>query len=153
MFKLLLLVSLAIMAYGSHYHGHHYGHHHHHSVHLPVHSSHHVKYYHVHGHHQIHPIHVEVEAHAVPIHMTFKSKSSHLSIDQHHENTGGSHKISHSEDEPHYLKHYVKKPIYQEVHEIITPYRKITQKIEPVHEEIETLVAKKFPLFIKLLKF
>lgn len=51
--------------------------------------------------------------------------------------------FSNGSDEPHYLKHYVKKPIYQEVHEIITPYRKITQKIEPVHEEIETLVAKK----------
>ena len=46
-------------------------------------------------------------------------------------------------DEPHVLKHTVKKPVYQEVNEIITPYRRITQEIKPVQEEIETLVARK----------
>ena len=36
----------------------------------------------------------------------------------------------------------MKKPIIQEVHEVITPFRKITQEIQPVQEEIQTIVAR-----------
>ena len=36
----------------------------------------------------------------------------------------------------------MKKPIYQEVREVISPYRKITQEIKPVQEEIMTIVAR-----------
>ncbi|OTF82081.1 hypothetical protein BLA29_014808, partial [Euroglyphus maynei] len=50
---------------------------------------------------------------------------------------------SHSQDEPHVLKHTVKKPVYQEVHEVILPRRQITQEIKPVLEDIQTLVARK----------
>lgn len=45
-------------------------------------------------------------------------------------------------DEPHVLKHLVTKPIYQEVQEIISPHRRIVQKVEPVKEEIQTIVAR-----------
>ena len=45
-------------------------------------------------------------------------------------------------DEPHVLKHTVKKPVYQEVNEIITPYRKITQEVKPVQEDIQTIIAR-----------
>ena len=40
------------------------------------------------------------------------------------------------------LKHSVTKPIIQEVREIITPFRKITQEIQPVQEEILTIVSR-----------
>ena len=85
-------------------------------------------------------------------------------VDQHHSGSKhGTNKISHSKgsstliykcqfqlainfiiiDEPHYLTHHVDKPVYQNIYETIRPYRKIIQKIEPVNEEIETIVAKK----------
>ncbi|KAF7492489.1 hypothetical protein SSS_03020 [Sarcoptes scabiei] len=47
-----------------------------------------------------------------------------------------------SEDQPHHLIHRVSKPIIQEVFEIIRPYRKITQEVVPVQEEIQTVVAR-----------
>jgi len=39
------------------------------------------------------------------------------------------------------MKHTVTKPIFQEVREVITPYRKITQEVQPVQEEIRTIVG------------
>ena len=101
--------------------------------------------------------------------MNFRSKSSYLKLNQQHEGQKGSYQESYSQgmcifcllnnliirrmltekcpffstDEPHYLKHTVKKPVYQEVNEVITPYRKIRQEIRPVQEEIETMVARK----------
>ena len=49
---------------------------------------------------------------------------------------------SQSEDEPHILKHLVFKPVLQQIHEVITPRRLITQEIKPVFEDIQTLVAR-----------
>lgn len=46
-----------------------------------------------------------------------------------------------SEDEPQILKHQVMKPIIQEVHEIITPYRRIVKEMKPVMESIDTIVS------------
>jgi len=65
-----------------------------------------------------------------------------LNVQQYHQGAQGSNQETQSEDEPHYLKHTVKKPIYQEVREVISPYRKITQEIKPVQEEIQTIVAR-----------
>ncbi|OTF74925.1 hypothetical protein BLA29_010883, partial [Euroglyphus maynei] len=79
---------------------------------------------------------------SVPVNLLFKSASSSLNIQQAHEGAGGSVQESQSEDEPHILKHSVTKPIIQEVHEVITPQRKITQEIQPVVEEILTIVSK-----------
>ncbi|KAH9393307.1 hypothetical protein TYRP_021997 [Tyrophagus putrescentiae] len=88
----------------------------------------------------IHPATVEVGAGQIPITILFKSASSNLNIRQVHDGAQGSTQESESEDEPHVLKHQVTKPIIQEVREIITPSRKI--EIQPVQEEILTLVAK-----------
>lgn len=55
-----------------------------------------------------------------------------MHVDQQHYGAKGGYKESHSQDEPHYLKHTVTKPIYQEVKEVISPYRKVTQVVEPV---------------------
>lgn len=83
-----------------------------------------------------------VGAQAIPVNMIFRSASSNLNVQQMHEGAAGSQQESQSEDEPHYLKHTVKKPILQEVYEVITPYRKITQEIKPVQEDIQTIIAR-----------
>ncbi|KAH7644220.1 dfp2-like protein 12 [Dermatophagoides farinae] len=85
---------------------------------------------------------VEVGARSIPINIIFRSASSSLNVLQRHQGAGGDTQESHSEDEPHVLRHTVKKPIYQIVNEIITPYRKISQEVHPVQEEIKTVVAK-----------
>lgn len=59
-----------------------------------------------------------------------------------HQGAVGTNQETSSEDEPHILRHSVKKPIYQEIREIISPYRKIFQRIEPVQQEIKTIVAR-----------
>ncbi|KAH9493662.1 hypothetical protein DERF_014401, partial [Dermatophagoides farinae] len=110
---------------------------------LAVRSYHNIRSYDVPSYGYSKPVYVDVDANAVPIYMNFRSKSSYLHVNQQHEGQKGSYQESYSQDEPHVLKHTVKKPVYQEVNEIITPYRRITQEIKPVQEEIETLVARK----------
>jgi len=88
------------------------------------------------------PTTIEVGANSVPLNIVFRSASSALNIQQQHEPAQGSTQETSSEDEPHRLVHSVKKPIIQEVREIITPMRKITQEIQPVKEEILTIVSR-----------
>ena len=66
-------------------------------------------------------------ANAVPVNLLFRSASSNLNIQQAHDGAGGSVQESQSEDEPHILRHSVTKPIIQEVHEVITPQRRVSQ--------------------------
>lgn len=86
---------------------------------------------------------VEVGAKSIPINVIFRSASSSLNVLQHHQGANGDTQQSSSEDEPHRLLHTVTKPIIQEIHEIISPFRKITQEVHPVKEEIQTIVARK----------
>lgn len=88
------------------------------------------------------PATIEVGAQSIPLMILFRSSSSTLNIQQAHDGAQGSTQESSSEDEPHRLVHSVTKPIIQEVHEVITPFRKITQEIQPVQEEIQTIVAR-----------
>ncbi|OTF81328.1 DFP2-like protein [Euroglyphus maynei] len=91
----------------------------------------------------IEPQVIEVEGGALPLEIHFKSSSSRIRVHQTHEAAGaGEVEQTSSEEEPHRLIHEVKKPIIQEVREIITPYRKVVQEIQPVMEEIHTIVAK-----------
>ena len=90
----------------------------------------------------VNPTTIEVGANSVPLNILFRSASSNLNIQQAHDGAQGSVQESQSEDEPHRLVHSVTKPIIQEVHEVITPFRKITQEIQPVQEEILTVVAR-----------
>ena len=86
---------------------------------------------------------IEVEGGALPLEIHFKSASSRIRVHQSHQ-AGGAGEVEQtsSEEEPHRLVHEVKKPIIQEVREIITPYRRVIQEIQPVQEEIHTIVAK-----------
>ena len=105
-------------------------------------SHHNIHYYDVPSTGHVHPTTVEVGASSVPLNILFRSASSNLNVQQYHEGARGTNQKTQSEDEAHVLKHTVKKPIYQEVREVISPYRKITQEIKPVQEEIETIVAR-----------
>ncbi|KPM04088.1 DFP2-like protein 11 [Sarcoptes scabiei] len=85
---------------------------------------------------------IMVGARSVPLNILFQSRSSQLHIQNEHEPAQGSVQETSSEDQPHHLIHRVSKPIIQEVFEIIRPYRKITQEVVPVQEEIQTVVAR-----------
>lgn len=72
----------------------------------------------------------------------FNSASSKLNLfHEHQPSKVPALKESFSEDKPHILKHAVRRPIYQEVRELIFPTRKIIQQINPVIESIRTIVA------------
>ena len=90
----------------------------------------------------VEPTTIEVGAGQIPLNILFRSASSNLNIAQVHDGAQGSVQESSSDDEPHLLKHSVTKPIIQEVREVITPTRKIVQEIQPVQEEILTIVAR-----------
>jgi ribosomal protein S25 len=109
---------------------------------LAVQTSHQVQYADVPSGGQINPISVEIDANPIPINMLFRSASSQLNVQQAHQGAAGSAQESSSEDEAHILRHSVTKPVLQEVREVITPFRRITQEIQPVREEINTIVAR-----------
>ena len=85
---------------------------------------------------------VDVPGGATPIYMNFQTQSSPLYVKQNHYGAKGSYQHSSSYDEPHKLTHHVTKPVIQELHEVVKPFRKVVQRIEPVHEEITTLVSR-----------
>ena len=73
----------------------------------------------------------------------FNSASSKVNLfHQHQSEKVPQPKESFSEDAPQILRHEVSKPIIQEVHEIISPYRRIVQEIKPVIETIDTIISK-----------
>ena len=90
----------------------------------------------------VNPTVVEVGASSLPVTILFRSASSSLNVQQAHDGAQGSVQESSSEDEAHVLKHAVNKPIVQEVREVITPFRRITQEVQPVQEQINTIVAR-----------
>lgn len=88
------------------------------------------------------PINIDIGANTIPVNMMFRSRSSALNVQQMHEGQAGSFQETASQDEAHVLRHTVNKPVIQEVREVISPFRRITQTVQPVQESIETLVAR-----------
>lgn len=74
--------------------------------------------------------------------LRFNTVSSKINALQKHTGSGGSVKKSDFTDEPDLLVQNVQKPVVQKVNEIISPFRKISQEIRPVQEQIETIIAK-----------
>ncbi|UXI16319.1 hypothetical protein NH340_JMT02262 [Sarcoptes scabiei] len=102
----------------------------------------------------IEPITIEVGASpSSKLNIKFTSVSSPLDVEQNHISLPGSVRETSSEDEPYRLVHTVTRPIYQEVHEVIKPFRKVRQEIQPVQEDIQTIVAKKDKIFDKEMQF
>lgn len=90
----------------------------------------------------IEPKIIEVDAKSIPLEIHFKSASSRIKLVQSHR-SGELNAVERTstEEEPQRLVHLVRKPIIQEVREIITPYRRIVQEIHPVQEEIRTVIS------------
>ncbi|OTF77904.1 DFP2-like protein [Euroglyphus maynei] len=88
------------------------------------------------------PLNIEVPSSAPSVNFLMKSRSSNLNVETLHEGTGGSFKETVSEDQPHVNRHTVLRPIVQQVRELITPYRQVEQKINPVQEQVETIVPR-----------
>ena len=105
-------------------------------------SHHNIKHFDVPSSGHIYPTTIDVPANVLPVNFVFRSASSLVNVQHKHEGAAGSFKETHSQDEPHVLKHTVTKPIIQEVTEVISPFRRIQQTVEPVREEIQTLVAR-----------
>lgn len=86
---------------------------------------------------------VQVEGGKTSFVIQFKSASSNINVIQSHESAEVPPvQKSSSEDEPHYLVHRVRRPVIQEVREIISPYRSVVQEIRPVVEIINTLISR-----------
>ncbi|KAH7643568.1 dfp2-like protein 34 [Dermatophagoides farinae] len=88
------------------------------------------------------PTNVYVDSTSSPVNFVFRSSSGAVNVQQQHQSGGGSFKENSSEDAPHRLVQTVRKPIIQEVREIITPMRIIRQEIQPVQENIQTLISR-----------
>ena len=89
------------------------------------------------------PLNIAVPAAIQPINILLRSQSSPLNIENIHQASRGSYKETSSEDTPDVRVHTVTRPVYQEVREVITPYRKVQQQIQPVQEVSETYVARR----------
>lgn len=86
---------------------------------------------------------INIDTGKVPLVFHFRTESSPLSVKQTHNSMDPPQvEETKSLDEPHFVKHRVIKPIVQEIHEIILPFRKIIQEIKPVQEEVKTIVAR-----------
>ena len=86
------------------------------------------------------PTNIAVESQSGPINFRYQTMSAPVNIQHVHVPSRGSFKQTQSTDEPHVRVHTVTKPIIQEVREIIAPQRIIRQQVQPVREEIQTLV-------------
>ncbi|OTF71228.1 DFP2-like protein, partial [Euroglyphus maynei] len=85
---------------------------------------------------------VEFDGGSAPLKLHFKSSGGRIQIMQTNGNGYGSEpEYTQSEEEPQRLIHEVKKPIIQEVREIIIPYRKVVQEVRPAKEEVKTIVS------------
>lgn len=78
----------------------------------------------------------------VPLTLKFKSTSSNLNVEQEVTNNEGKTQVSSSQDGPLILKQTIKKPVFQQLREIIIPQRQIIQEIRPVKQMIKTIVTK-----------
>ncbi|KAI2806363.1 hypothetical protein BLOT_008318 [Blomia tropicalis] len=81
----------------------------------------------------------------LPIVINFHTKSSPVIATQTHykpPNTVPKVQYFETNEPPHYHRHIVHKPIYQNLREIILPYRFLTQEIRPVQEYRQTYVPK-----------
>ena len=90
----------------------------------------------------INPQTISEGSQGVPITFVFNSASTPIKLVQQHQGSAPQTQETESEDEPDRLKHTVTKPIIQDVREIIIPYRRVTQQVKPVVEEIKTIIAR-----------
>lgn len=89
-----------------------------------------------------------VEPTSQSVHLLFKSSSSPLSVQQQHfQSERPTIDTARTEEQPHIIRHEVLKPVIQELHETIQPFRHVTQEIKPVVEKISVVVPRGQPSF------
>lgn len=97
------------------------------------------------------PTNVFIDAPVSPVNLVYRSSSSPVSVQNLHQSNPGVFKQTSSVDEPHHTVHTVHKPVIQELHEIISPIRKVQQQVLPVQEQVQTVVSKavKPPVYLQ----
>ena len=75
---------------------------------------------------------IVIDSGSSPLKLQMLSSSSDLQIEQDHQNSKPKVITSNSVDGAIIMKHFVRKPIIQNIREIIMPQRKIVQEIMPV---------------------
>ncbi|KAJ6221086.1 hypothetical protein RDWZM_006898 [Blomia tropicalis] len=138
MFSILVLASSLAVAIATKQYGHYD-----HSIEAPVKSYHSVHTYPVPSVQANikNPV-VDINSGPLPLTIKFNSHSSNIYAIQKHIGSAPQVQKSSHVDHPDLLIQNIKKPIIQEVREVITPYRHRTQELKPVHEKIETIIAK-----------
>ena len=101
-----------------------------------------VRPFQINNHHPIQPQVVRVDGTQLSFIFKFKSSSSNINVIHKHDSAKApAVQQSNSVDEPHILSHTVNRPIIQEIRELISPYRRVIQQIEPVQQHVQTIVA------------
>lgn len=85
---------------------------------------------------------VDINSVPLPLTLRFNSVSSKINAIQKHISHPGQVQKQNAVDEPDLLIQNIKKPVIQEVREVIAPFRHRTQEVRPVRERIETVIAK-----------
>ena len=85
---------------------------------------------------------VDIDTESAPMVLRFNSATSKIKIQQNHRKNNGEVEESRHIEEPHHFKLHVHKPVIQDVHEVITPFRNIYQEIRPVVENVQIVVTK-----------
>jgi len=88
------------------------------------------------------PVTIDIPANVQPINMIFRTASSPLNVQQIHTPAAPVYQSSRSEDEASILTHENYKPVIQKYTEVIQPFRQIEQRVQPVIENVHTVVAR-----------
>lgn len=88
------------------------------------------------------PTNILVDSHSSPVNLIVRSFSQAVNLDVQHIPSKGTFRQTESQDEPSHHRHRIIKPVIQELHEVITPIRRVVQQILPVQEDIETKVPR-----------
>lgn len=108
-----------------------------------VQSHYHLEVRHVHTRNDPIPVQrVDIESSQVPLVLHFRSHSSKLKVLHTHVNAVGETKRTNSEDEPIVHIHRVHKPVLNQLKEVVLPYTKKVQIVQPVQETVDRIVAK-----------
>jgi hypothetical protein len=84
-----------------------------------------------------------VEPSLQPVNIEFRSSASPINVNQVYiPGRPGEVQATRSEEEPDRHLHEIVKPVIQEVRETVVPYRRVTQEILPIQEEINSILAR-----------
>ncbi|KAF7489877.1 hypothetical protein SSS_09115 [Sarcoptes scabiei] len=109
-------------------------------IHLPVHSRHTIEYVDVPSTGNYKPLHVEIPPPKLGLSLLFKTTGPKLQLSQSLDRSPPIYHKTHQVDPPIRYQHTVHRPIFENVHTVHSPYRNVMQQIEPVQEDIRTII-------------